>query len=210
MNAARPAQQRAFTIIELLVVIAIIAVVAGLIVGLAGAAGDSKKIKRTEVELAKLVTLIEQYKTKVGVYPPDNPNGNFPERNTLLYELAGAVRRPPVTDPLYETPFWSSTSNQLFAAFGRTGIINARDEDNVDPDANRMHPILKDLKSDQFAETSPNTRSLVVPLDGKNGQRPTAWRYLVGGKAAHNPETFDLWVEIKLSNKTNIIGNWKN
>ena len=82
MNPVHPALKRAFTIIELLMVIAIMAVVAGLIVGLASVSGDSKKIKRTEAELAKLVTLIEQYKTKVGVYPPDNPNGNFPERNT--------------------------------------------------------------------------------------------------------------------------------
>ena len=92
MNPARAAQKRAFTIIELLMVIAIMAVVAGLIVGLASVSGDSKKIKRTEAELAKLVTLIEQYKTKVGVYPPQNPNTNFWHHNTLLYELAGAVR----------------------------------------------------------------------------------------------------------------------
>jgi prepilin-type N-terminal cleavage/methylation domain-containing protein len=210
MNSARAAQNRAFTIIELLVVIAIMAIVAGLIVGLAGVSGDSKKIKRTEAELANLVTLIEQYKTKVGVYPPDNPNPNRPERNVLLYELAGAIRRP-AADPIYETPYWTNTASELFNAFGVSGIVNARDVGNIDPDANRMHPVLKNLKSDQFATVAGNTRSLVVPIDGKNGQRPNPWHYRLGNPTnAHNPESFDLWVEIKLSNKTNVIGNWKN
>ena len=184
--------KRAFTIIELLVVIAIMAVVAGLIVGLAGVAGDNKKLKRTEAELANLVTLIEQYKGKVGVYPPENPNANFPDRNVLLYELAGAVRKPAV-DPVYETPYWTNTASELFSAFGVRGIVNARDEGNVDPDANRMHPILKNLKSDQFAAAVPGTRSLVVPVDDKNGQRPNAWRYRLGNATnTHNPESFDL------------------
>ena len=201
-----------------MVVLAIMAVVAGLIVGLASVSGDNKKIKRTEAELANLVTLIEQYKTKVGVYPPST-NAIFPERNVLLYELAGAIRRPTL-DPLnpnYETPYWTNTANELNSAFGVNGIVNARDAGNVDPDANRMHPILKNLKSDQFAALAlfPTTRSLVVPIDDKNGQRPNPWRYLVGSSAAHNPESFDLWVEIKLGAtngvaKTKIIGNWKN
>jgi prepilin-type N-terminal cleavage/methylation domain-containing protein len=212
MNTTRAHQNRAFTIIELLMVIAIMAIVAGLIVGLAGVSGDSKKIKRTEAELANLVMLIEEYKTKVGVYPPDNPNGNLPERNVLLYELAGAIRKP---GPLYTTPFGDITQTDLQNTFGVGGIVNARDEGNVDPDANRSYPILKSLKSDQSAEVFPGTRSLVVPIDGLNG-RPNPWNYRLGNPTnAHNPQSFDLWVEIKLGTtngvpKTKIIGNWKN
>jgi prepilin-type N-terminal cleavage/methylation domain-containing protein len=216
MNTARAHQNRAFTIMELLMVIAIMAIVAGLIVGLAGVTGDNKKIKRTEAELAKLVTLIEEYKNKVGVYPPDNPNGNFPERNTLLYELAGCVRIPvPDTDPLYTNAYASVRASILLGTFSRGGVVNAQDEGNVDPDANRMHPVLKDLKSDQFAEVFPGTRSLVVPVDGLNG-RLNPWNYRLGNPTnAHNPQSFDLWVEIKLGTtngvpKTKIIGNWKN
>ena len=215
MNPARAAQKRAFTIIELLMVIAIMAVVAGLIVGLASVSGDSKKIKRTEAELAKLVTLIEQYKTKVGVYPPDNPNGNLPDRNTLFYELLACVRIPN-PDPLYTNAFASIPATILLGTFGRGGVVNAQDVGNVDPDANRMHPVLKDLKSDQYAEVFPGTRSLVIPIDDKSGQRPNPWRYRLGNPTnAHNPESFDLWVEIKLGTtngvaKTKIIGNWKN
>jgi prepilin-type N-terminal cleavage/methylation domain-containing protein len=212
MNIARAHQNRAFTIIELLMVIAIMAVVAGLIVGLAAVTGDNKKIRRSEAELANLVMLIEEYKTKVGVYPPDNPNGNLPERNVLLYELAGAVRKP---GPLYTTSFGDITQTDLQNTFGVGGIVNARDEGNVDPDANRSYPSLKSLKSDQSAEVFPGTRSLVVPIDGLNG-RPNPWNYRLGNPTnAHNPQSFDLWVEIKLGTtngvpKTKIIGNWKN
>jgi hypothetical protein len=167
----------------------------------------------TEAELANLVTLIEQYKTKVGVYPPENPNANQPERNVLLYELAGAVRKP---GPIYSTPFGDISQTDLQNNFGLGGIVNARDEGNVDPDANRMHPVLKNLKSDQYAAVAGNTRSLVVPIDDQNGQRPNPWRYRLGNPTnTHNPESFDLWVEIKLGTtngvaKTKIIGNWKN
>lgn len=212
MNTARATSNRAFTIIELLMVIAIMAIVAGLIVGLAGVTGDSKKIKRTEAELANLVLLIEQYKTKVGVYPPDNPNGNRPERNVLLYELAGAIRK---AGPVYSTPFGDITLAELQAQLNVTGLVNAQDEGNVDPDANRMHPILKNLKSDQAEAVFGNSRSLVVPVDGPNG-RPNPWNYRLGNPTnAHNPESFDLWVEIKLGTtngvpKTKLIGNWKN
>lgn len=212
MNPARAAQKRGFTIIELLVVIAIMAVVAGLIVGLAGVAGDNKKIKRTEAELAKLVLLIEQYKTKVGVYPPGNPNGNRPERNVLLYELAGAIRKP---GPIYSTPFADINLTDLQTQFGLDGIVNARDEGNVDPDANRSYPILKNLKSDQSAVAFGTNVSLSVPIDGPNG-RPNPWNYRLGNPTnTHNPESFDVWVEIKLGMtngvpKTKTIGNWKN
>jgi prepilin-type N-terminal cleavage/methylation domain-containing protein len=214
MNAARHLRSRAFTIIELLVVIAIMAVVAGLVVGLVGVTGDNKKIKRSEADLAKLVLLIEEYKNKVGVYPPDNPNANSPERNTLLYELAGAVRNNDA-DPLYTTPFASARASALLAEFGRGGVVNARDEGNTDPDANRMHAILKDLKDSQHAAVFGATRSLITPVDGVSGG-PNPWRYRLGNPTnAHNPQSFDLWVEIKLGTtngvpKTKIIGNWKN
>src|SRR5688572_12576920 len=83
---------RAFTLIELLVVIAIIVVLAGLVVGLARVAGESKKMSRARAERDKLVTLIENYRARLGVLPPDNPNTNNPHLNTLFYELASAVR----------------------------------------------------------------------------------------------------------------------
>src|SRR5439155_4656609 len=60
----------AFTLVELLVVISIIALLAGLTVGLSGVAIRKSKESRMRGELNRLVTLIENYKAKIGYYPP--------------------------------------------------------------------------------------------------------------------------------------------
>ncbi|HTD67797.1 MAG TPA: type II secretion system protein [Candidatus Limnocylindria bacterium] len=209
MRALRAKRTSAFTLIELLVVIAIIAMVAGLVVGLAGVAGTNKKQKRVQVELAKLVTLIEGYKAKVGVYPPQNPN-LAPDRNTLLYELAGATRNND-PDPLYETPFGSIRQSLLLTAFGTNGVINAVSISADNEDRMALKRVLKDLHPDQYraGAVAPNTASLVVPVDGPDGQ-PAVWNYRVGPDAVHNPDSFDLWVEIVVKGRTNVVGNWKN
>ena len=200
----------AFTLLELLVVIAIIAVVAGLVVGLNTVASEKKKLSRAQVERDRLVTLIEAYKTKLGVYPPDNRKIPFnPAFNSLFYELAGAVRLP---GGVYSNAFETVRGTDLNSAFGIDGMLNASD------DPTEIKRILKTVKPDQIASIAGNTKSFVVPIDGPkdwlgmpnvNGT-PNPWRYAVGTNAVHNPESFDLWVEIVFRNKTNIIGNWKD
>jgi prepilin-type N-terminal cleavage/methylation domain-containing protein len=205
----------AFSLIEMLVVIAIIVVVAGLAVGLTTAATDRKNISRAQVERDRLVTLIENYKSKIGVYPPDNAQTPFdPGRNSLFYELAGAVRTtaPPYSpaDPGYVTSFATISSfatvskSQLQSAFGIDGVINASD------DPTEIKRVLKDVKSDQRDSVAPNTLSFVVPIDWTSSPvRPNPWRYATGTNAVHNKDSFDLWVEIKVRGQTRIIGNWK-
>lgn len=225
MNATQTNRTRAFTLIEMLMVIAIIAIVAGLVVGLAAVASPTKKINRAKTELQKLVTLIENYKSKVGVYPPDHPSND--DVNSLLYELAGAIRtNTPINDPIYGTVFGSIQSNELWSTYGLTGIVNASDE-NGNPEDWQVKHFLKDLSPDQFATVAGHL-SLVVPVDGLNG-KPNPWHYLrfdpndpnnLKRAKMHNPETFDLWVEIVIGHtnngagvsvpKTQTIGNWKN
>jgi prepilin-type N-terminal cleavage/methylation domain-containing protein len=216
MKTVRAKRSAGFTIIELLMVIAIMAIVAGLIVGLAAVSGDSRKINRARTELARLVTLIEAYKSKVGVYPPDNPS--HPHINSLVYELGGAIRHDAETpNPVYETPFGKIPSNQIWAVYGgddvfpgpehRAGLLNAVDLGAPVEDA-KVHRILKTLRPDEFAVVS-GWRSLAVPIDDPNGQRPNPWKYRVGTNAVHNPESFDLWVDIKLRAGARTIGNWK-
>lgn len=210
MNQLRTTRQRAFTIMELLLVIAIMAVVAGLIVALAGVTGESKKVNRTKAELEALVLLVESYKAKVGVYPPDNPNDVT--RHSLLYELASAVRTN-APDPIYATPFPiipPIQGSELLGTFNVNGVVNARDHGSNDPDDNRAHPILKNLTPSQIKNIGGNAFALVVAVDGPTAG-PNTWRYAVGTNATHNRESFDLWAEIVVSSdKTNIIGNWKN
>lgn len=197
----------AFSLIELLVVIAIIVVVAGLVVGLSTAASDRKNISRAQVERDRLVTLIENYKSKIGVFPPDNRSTPFnPRLNSLFYELTGMERNESApyspADPGYVNKFRVVRKSELQGAFGIDGIINASD------DPTEIKRVLKDIKPDQITTVAPGTVSLVVPIDGPSG-RPNPWNYAVGTNAAHNKETFDLWVEIKVRGQTRTIGNWK-
>jgi prepilin-type N-terminal cleavage/methylation domain-containing protein len=220
MNLARPTQSRAFTLLELLVVIAIMVVIAGLVVGLSAVASEKKKIGRAQAERDKLVTLIEAYKAKVGVYPPDNRKIPFdPARNSLLYELAGAKREIggnySAGNPGYVTPFGNITSNDLFNAFGIEGMINASD-DITDLDRRLVNRLLRNLKPDQTDVVAPNARGFVFPAEGPDGT-PNKWKYAAGTNAVHNPESFDLWIDISARGKTNFnctncitIGNWKD
>ena len=209
-------KRSAFTLIELLVVIAIIALIASLVVGLSGVAGKEKRQKRVRTELAKLVILIEAYKSKVGMYPPDNPSD--PDRNSLLYELAGAVRDHSIpANPRYITPFDDILTTEIWAVYGgydvfsapdRAGLVNAVERGTqVDPDVPKMYRLLTKLQSDQYA-TVAGQLSLFAPVDGPNG-RPNPWSYARGTNAVHNPDSFDLWVDVVIGDQTNRIGNWK-
>ena len=205
----RSHRARGFTIIELLVVIAIIILVAGLVVGLGGVATSTQRTKRAEAERAKLVTLIDAYKSKLGLYPPDNAAN--PDRNTLLYELAGATRTDGApyspANQGYLNKFQNVASNDLFNAFGAKGLVNALTPGTADDPIDLKH-LLKNLKPDQYASVAPGTISLVVPVDGPNG-KPNPWNYLTGPNAVHNPNSYDLWVDIIAGGKTNRIANWK-
>ena len=208
MTAPQNGSRRGFTLIEMLMVIAIIAIVAGLVVGLVAVATATKRLSRAKAERDRLVLLIESYKSKLGVYPPGNPNPNNPHMNTLFYELAGAIRDTNRTaaNPTYITPFAPDIQGSVLnSSFGVNGIQNAVD---ILGETNQVHQLLKDIHPDQTNQISGGV-SLVVPIDGPNG-RPNPWNYLVGENAVHNKESFDLWVDIIVRGKTNRIGNWKD
>jgi prepilin-type N-terminal cleavage/methylation domain-containing protein len=173
----------AFTLVELLVVIAIIAVLAALITGLAGRASKSKIVKRAEAENEALVMAIEVYKSKLGYYPQDNPKDlTLPP---LYHELTG-VRIP------------DAYTND----FGVLGIANI----NSDAGTNSVpQNFLSGLKRSQY-EQIPNKPGAYL-LTFVYGKVP--WRYN-SSNPTNNPGSFDLWVELEIAGKKEIIGNWKN
>jgi prepilin-type N-terminal cleavage/methylation domain-containing protein len=128
-------EQGAFTLIELLAVISIIAVLAGMVVGLAPVAAARMKEARVRGELAGLVTAIESYKSRFGIYPPDNnytlnPAGNGPTQvdpvmNTLYYELTGALVDNLRASFITADDEVEVSSNDLLSRLGREGIVNA-------------------------------------------------------------------------------------
>lgn len=136
-DGSRPqgGRQGAFTLIELLTVIAIISVLAGMVVGLAPVASAKMKEARVRAELAGLVTAIESYKARFGVYPPDhayttNYNGQpataaDPLMNTLYYELTGALVDNHRGHFITADDEAVVSSLDLITRTGREGLVNA-------------------------------------------------------------------------------------
>ena len=153
--------------------------------------------------------LIDTYKSKKGVHPPDNRNN--PGTNSLFYELAGAKVN---SSGDYETPFTNVTVSPtaLQNAFGVGGILNSDRTGNAE-DAATVLRLLTEVKPDQTNIISVNGASVVVlsvPIEGPDGRKVNPLFYLAGTNAVHNPGQFDLWAEFKSGKKTNVIGNWKD
>ncbi len=201
---------RAFTLIELLVVIAIIGIVAALVTGLAGRANKIKKINRVRTELEQLDTVIESYKEKKGFYPPSNGDANNVATNQLFYELTGTFFN--ANDNTFEPINGSEkvSAAEVLNIFGVEGFANSSTEKG---EIKNFFTTMKTSQSVIFSN-NPDVQLLVVPVEGPNdillsdGRKINTWRYNASNPT-HNPESFDLWAELLIGGKTNIIGNWK-
>lgn len=200
----------AFTLIELLVVIAIIAILAAAVVGGASKAGSMMKKKRVAAEMAVLVNAIENYKDKIGGYPPDNPQD--PTTPPLFYELIGTTTASNST--FYTNSGYSKAIAvpQVDWYFKRGGFQNSSVE------GGEVHNFFPGgLKKNQYAEITPTNdiEVLIVSVPGpgytnRDGlvTNINPWRYKRSG-TLKNPGKYDLWAEVVIGNQTNIIGNWK-
>jgi prepilin-type N-terminal cleavage/methylation domain-containing protein len=209
----------AFTLIELLVVIAIIGILAALLFPVTRAIQNARTRRVAQAELEQLKTSIENYKSKLGFYPPDN---NKQLLNPLFYELAGTVS--------------SGGGNGAFATFtpldGIGVPVVAKDKFNLAGFANsstsasgtddKPAPMdfLKNLKPNQIATDSPDTKSAITYLvcsvgwTGPKNLSPLAtsptlapWHYL-STHAKHNPGSYDLWVDLYVNGKIYRFSNW--
>jgi len=170
MNPMRPSVSRpvvarahAFTLIELLVVISIISVLAGLVVGLAPAANRRMKEARIRTELAALVGAIEAYKTRFGVYPPDNYDPvlkrSNPVQHSLFYELTGVLVDNQKRTILPDESSPGLTPEVFLKYFGREGVLNSvpriqgssGEQARLDREQ-RKRLMRREFKPSQFAE----------------------------------------------------------
>jgi prepilin-type N-terminal cleavage/methylation domain-containing protein len=212
-------RRTAFTLIELLVVIAVIGILAALIFPITGALKKKKMITVAQAELAQVETAIDDYKAKYGTYPPDNPNPTLPGFliNQLFFELKGTV----LTNGAYQTLDGSGQipTVQVTAIFGAnvTGFVNTSTSAKGNDDKAAAVNFLKDLKPTQSGALTAGSlikvltcsvlwdQNYPVPAGDPLGMNP--WRY-ISTNPTNNPASYDLWVDLLISGKTNRISNW--
>ncbi|HXE42242.1 MAG TPA: hypothetical protein VN516_04375, partial [Candidatus Baltobacteraceae bacterium] len=101
------------------------------------------------------------------------------------------------------------TTNVLGSVFGVAGIINCS-KGNVE-DSSQAKNFIHELKPGQTA-TLNGVTVFVTSVGGPDGDFPLGqsklnpWRYVNPG--VNNPNGYDLWIQLKIGNKTNLICNW--
>ena len=209
-----------FTLIELLVVISIIGVLAAFTIPVLKKLKEAQYKKVARAELDTLQTALENYKAKYGSYPPSSqktaaPNYAPAMYSQLFYELSGTTANGgyyTTLDGRISLPMGSVTT-----AYGTAGFVNCTHgsaEDGV-----QARNFLPDLKPTQYNAYVTNngigTAELVtsvggpdqdyLPLGpGSSGVNPI--RYVYPG--THNPGSYDLWIQLKIGGRTNLICNW--
>ena len=190
-----------FTLIEMMVVVGVIALLAGMMIGAMPALTEKKIRSRVQSELAALETAINSYHANKGFYPPDNTNNAA--QPPLFYELTGTVIRNPSATPLsYESIFdqKSLTSTEINNAFRIEGFLNSG------TDKSQVKNFYPTLKASAFG-TNGAVKVLVVPYSGPQGSF-NPWRY-VSSTPTNNVNGYDLWAEVVIRGKPQIISNWK-
>jgi prepilin-type N-terminal cleavage/methylation domain-containing protein len=189
-----------FTLVELLATIAIIGVLAALLIPTISRINAMRAVNRTKTEFKEVESWIEGYKAKRGYYPPDNP-GNA-ETNQLYYELSGTVFK----NGIYQTLDGSASIDQptIGAELGNpniNGFMNTMKEPRDEGMA--AQKFIKELRPGQVSELNSKLKILV----GSMGPGANPFRY-ISTNPTHNPNSFDLWIDINVQGKTLRICNW--
>jgi prepilin-type N-terminal cleavage/methylation domain-containing protein len=219
---------RAFTLIELLVVIAVISILAALVIPVTGAVNAGKIKARTRAELAQIETAIERYKAKLGHYPPDNPPVDPAAKlhyemnpNQLYYELMGTTNDGRFYRTLDGNASVDITSlGMLFGGPKIAGFVNSTRGGGGDEGGSAQRFFDAGLKPNQIGKTPSGAIILVgvpwqkgpapfdfVPFNSTASPAPNPWRYN-SSSPTHNPNSYDLWLDVVISSKAYRICNW--
>jgi len=213
----RATSGRAFTLIELLTVIAVIGVLAALLFPVFGTVKKRSYLNHANAEMAQLETAIDRYKAAYGFYPPSNPTNVL--LNQLYFELEGTTNNGGNFVTLDDSA--QISSNSASTLFGVGGFINCNGTNASAGNSPVAQNFLPGLKPGQIATYTtnppPNVVNIIVssvggpdaayqPL-GLQGVNP--WRYN-SSNPTNNPGAYDLWIQLVIGGKTNLICNWSS
>ncbi|MGA2179488.1 MAG: type II secretion system protein [Verrucomicrobiota bacterium] len=218
----------AFTLIELLTVIGIIAVIAGFVLVVAGPVKKRQYIFNTQAEMAKLETAIERYHAAYGFYPPSpttpptvgNSSSLF---NQLFYELEGTTGDGINNYTNLDGSDIIKATDVPKAFPGIGGFMNCT-KPGAGEDSAVARNFLPDLKPNQIGRYCTNTFNgtlntfgvtlIICSVGGPDAtyqplgqQNLNPWRYN-SSSPINNPGSYDLWVQLVIGGKTNLICNW--
>jgi prepilin-type N-terminal cleavage/methylation domain-containing protein len=200
--------KRAFSLVELLTVIAIIGLLAAITMGVTGLASRKMKESRMKAELHLLMSQIEDYKSKLGDYPPDNPQSSV--NNQLFYELSGTLF---TRQGLFQTLNGQESlpNNLVQKYFNRDGFANsARERTEV--------KYTTDFRASQYKVMEPHAQFpmmvLAAPMKGPVPYGPNRdvnpWNY-VSTRPTNNPNGgYDLWIDVVVGNQIYRYCNWSS
>ncbi|MGB8368193.1 MAG: type II secretion system protein [Limisphaerales bacterium] len=215
---------RAFTLIELLTVIAIIGVIAALILPVAAAVKKHQYLYNTQAEMEKVETAIDRYKAAYGFYPPSPTTpptaGNSSTLfNQLFYELEGTTGDGINNYTNLDGSDIIKATDVPLAFPGIGGFINCT-KAGAGEDASVARNFLPDLKPNQigrYCTNYNNTFGVTLLICSVGGPDPTyqplgtqnlnPWRYN-SSSPTNNPGSYDLWIQLSIGGKTNLICNW--
>jgi prepilin-type N-terminal cleavage/methylation domain-containing protein len=213
----------AFTLIELLAVIAIIGALAALLLAVAGPVKKKQYIFQARAEMERLETAIGRYKAAYGFYPPDNriKQTNQYLIHQLYYELTGVIYTNKGDGLKYyslnDPSILPLTGSQVNDAFDVGGFMNCTKPGGGE-EVGKARNFLPDLREKQvwnrFTNNSVPVTLLITAVGGPdqtyqplNLPDVNPWRYN-SSNPTNNPGAYDLWIQLKIGGKTNLICNW--
>lgn len=171
--------------------------------------------EETRRELEVLTRAIAEYKTRLGTYPPDHLVSDHPVvvdsvTNPLLYELSGTVYDS-TNDAFWPLGHFPGISRKLVKKFFN--------ESTFKNSAAKAELITQFIHSTDIPGTLgvsekpdvgvlaffPNWQGIDPELIGEFSLAP--WRYNCSAPV-HNPQSYDLWIEVPVSGIKIVVGNW--